>query len=338
MTFIILGAGAIGCYVGGRLAIAGNRTILVGRRSTLGGLSQSGLQVSDQEGFEAQIGPDQLQLRGSLREALEGLDANAGIPTIFVCVKGTGTDAIAKDIAQCCAAGTVVISLQNGLENADRIRAAAPQAKVHAGMVPYTVMWRNNHHVHRANGGVLQVQSSANTQALVATMAAAGVPCALQDNMPGIQWGKLLINLLNPVNALADIPIREQLLQRDFRLVFAALQTEALGVLQAANIQPAKVTAVAPSVVPRILSLPNWLFTRVATGMLKTDPGAKTSMCMDLRNGRPTEIHDLCGAVVRLAQERGMNAPLNATIVELVTHFQSGKTWSGPALRRALQI
>jgi 2-dehydropantoate 2-reductase len=338
MTFIILGAGAIGCYIGGRLASAGNKTVLVGRPHTLRALAAGGLRVSDQEGFDAQLQPDQLHLCGSLREAMEGLDPATGSPTIFVCVKGTGTDEVARDIAQCCAPGTVVISMQNGLDNAQRIHAIAQSMQVHAGMVPYTVMWRNEHHVHRANGGVLQMQRSAATQALTATMAAAGVPVELHDDMPAVQWGKLLLNLMNPVNALADIPIREQLLQRDFRLVFAALQTEALGVLRAANIQPAKVAAVAPAMVPRILSLPDWLFIRIAAGMLKTDPGAKTSMCVDLRNGRPTEIDDLCGAVVRLAQLHSVKAPLNSIMVELITHYQAGKHWSGPSLRRALRI
>jgi 2-dehydropantoate 2-reductase len=338
MTFIILGAGAIGCYIGGRLASAGNKTVLVGRPRTLDGLAAAGLRVSDKDGFDAQIRPDKLQLSGSLREALDGLDRTVDAPTILVCVKGTGTAEVARDIAQCCAPGTVVISMQNGLGNADRIRTLAPLLHVHAGMVPYTVMWRNDHHVHRANGGVLQVEASASTQALASAMAAAGVPMELRNDMPAVQWGKLLLNLMNPVNALADIPIREQLLQRDYRMVFAALQTEALGVLKVARIQPAKVAAVAPAMVPHILRLPNWLFKRVAAGMLKTDPGAQTSMCADLRNGRPTEIDDLCGEVVRLAHRHSMNAPLNSMMVELITHYQAGKHWSGPSLRGALKI
>ena len=338
MTFIILGAGAIGCYIGGRLASAGNKTIFVGRPRTLRGISVAGLRVSDQEGFDANIGPDQLHLCGSLREAIDGLDRNEAPPTVMVCVKGTGTVEVARDIAQSCAPTTVIISMQNGIGNAERIRAVAPQMHVHAGMVPYTVMWRNDHHVHRANSGVLQVEASAHTRALALTMNAAGVPWELCDDMLAVQWGKLLLNLINPVNALADIPIREQLLQRDYRLVLAALQTEALAVIKAAGIRPAKVAAVAPAMVPHILRLPNWLFTRVAAGMLKTDPDARTSMCADLRSGRNTEIDDLCGEVVRLAGQNGLGAPMNQKMVELVRNYQIGTHWSGAMLRRALQV
>lgn len=338
MTFIILGAGAIGCYIGGRLASTGNKTVLVGRPRTLDGLAVAGLRVSDQEGFDSQIAPERLHLASTLQEALDTLGEHEGTPTILVCVKGTGTAEVAQDIAQCCTPGTVVISMQNGLGNAARIRSVAPLMQVHAGMVPYTVMWRNDHHVHRANGGVLQVESTTRTQALASTMVAAGLPMELHDDMPAVQWGKLLLNLMNPVNALADIPIREQLLQRDYRQVFAALQTEALGVLKAAGIKPAKVAAVAPAMVPHILRLPDWLFTRVAAGMLKTDPGAQTSMCADLRNGRPTEIDDLCGEVVRLAQLQKMDAPKNSAVVALIKNHQRGRRWSGSELRRELRI
>lgn len=338
MTFIVLGAGAIGCYIGGRLASAQQKVVLVGRPRILDCLAASGLRVSDQERFDAQMQPDQLHLSGSLREALRGLDPKGDTPTILVCVKGTATAEVARDIAQCCTPETVVISMQNGIGNAERIRAVAPQVRVHAGMVPYTVMWRNSHHVHRANSGVLHVENSANVQALGPVMAAAGVPWELRDDMAAVQWGKLLLNLINPVNALADIPIREQLLQRDFRLVLAALQAEALSVLQVAGIKPAKVAAVAPVMVPYVLRLPNWLFLRVAAGMLKTDPGARTSMCTDLRNGRPTEINDLCGEVVRLAQMQAISAPLNFAMMELIAHHQAGTQWSGTALRRTLKI
>lgn len=338
MTFIILGAGAIGCYIGGRLASTGSTVVMVGRPRTLSGLAAGGLRVSDQEGFDTHLRPDQLHLCGSLREALEGLDRNAAPPIVMVCVKGTGTEEVAREIAQFCTPASVVISMQNGIGNAERIRAAAPEMQVHAGMVPYTVMWRNEHHVHRANSGVLQVDASANTRAMASTMNAAGVPLDLRDDMLAVQWGKLLLNLINPVNALADIPIREQLLQRDYRLVLAALQTEALSVIKAAGIHPAKVAAVAPAMVPNILRLPNWLFTRIAAGMLKTDPNARTSMCAGLRCGRNTEIDDLCGEVVRLARQTGMGAPRNQKMVELVKNYQIGTHWSGAMLRRSLQV
>ena len=121
-------------------------------------------------------------------------------------------------------------------------------------------------------------------------------------------------------------------------LQLAALQSEALAVLKAANIQPAKVSAAAPHVIPKVLRLPNWLFTRLAKGMLKTDPAAKTSMCEDLQNGRTTEIDDLCGAVLRLAAQHAVKAPLNQAVLDLVISYKTGQNWSGTKMRAILRV
>lgn len=339
MKFIILGAGAIGCYVGGRLAAAGQHVSLVGRSRIVEALSKQGLRVSDQAGFDTSVPSADLHLATSLAAALKRFGPAADGPLVLlVCAKATGTAAAAAEIAQACPAGIVVVSLQNGVENAARLQAGAPRCKVLAGMVPFTVNWRDAHHVYQANSGGLQIQRSADSESFAPTLRTAGLGAELHDDMQGVLWGKLLLNLLNPINALANLPIRTQLLQRDHRRVFAALQDEALAVLKAAHIQPAKVAAAAPHVVPKVLRLPDWLFTRVAKGMLKTESAARTSMCDDLQNGRPTEIDDLCGAVLRLATKHGMKAPLNQAVLELVANYRKGQDWSGSRLRVELGL
>ena len=339
MTFIILGAGAIGCYVGGRLAAAGQHLSLVGRPRIIEALSRHGLRVSDQSGFDTSVPPDNLHLATSLSDALRSRGGAPHDPfVLLVCTKATGTATAAAEIGLACPAGTVVVSLQNGVENAARLQAGAPKCKVLAGMVPFTVNWRNTHHVYQANAGCLQILRSADSESFAQTLRAAGLGAELHDDMQGILWGKLLLNLLNPINALANLPIHAQLMQRDHRRVFAALQDEALAVLKAAHIQPAKVAAAAPHVVPKVLRLPDWLFTRVAKGMLKTESAARTSMCDDLQNGRPTEIDDLCGAVLRLATKHGMKAPLNQAVLELVANYRKGQDWSGSRLRVELGL
>lgn len=342
MKFIILGAGAIGCYVGGRLAASGQQVSLVGRPRMVTALSAQGLRLSDQAGFDAQVKAADLHLATSLADAYQLLEIDKNASTssvcVLVCTKATGTQAAATEIAQTCPPGTMVVSLQNGVENAKHLASGAPAMKVLAGMVPFTVNWRGDHHVYQANTGQLQLQRSPDSERIAPALQAASLGAELHDDMQGILWGKLLINLLNPINALANIPIRAQLLQRDYRLVYAALQSEALAVLKAANIQPAKVSAAAPHVIPKVLRLPNWLFTRLAKGMLKTDPAAKTSMCEDLQNGRTTEIDDLCGAVLRLAAQHAVKAPLNQAVLDLVISYKTGQNWSGTKMRAILRV
>ncbi|OYU46120.1 MAG: hypothetical protein CFE44_03825 [Burkholderiales bacterium PBB4] len=156
--------------------------------------------------------------------------------------------------------------------------------------------------------------------------------------MQSVQWGKLLLNLNNPVNALSDLPLRTQLMDRDYRCVVAALQTEALRALKAAGIPPAKVATAPPRWLPWILRLPNSVFTRVAARMLRMDAAARSSMWDDFQQGRTTEIDDLCGAVVRLSQSQGLSAPANGAMCQLIVAHRRGQRMSGAELRAALGI
>ena len=334
MKFIVLGAGAIGCYVGGRLAAQGHAVWLVGRPHALDPIAQQGLRVTDLDGLDQQVAPSALRLVHSLADALQdgasamppttpfaapSIASTGAVPTaecvVLLCVKSGATESAARELAAVCAPGTTVISLQNGVDNVARVQAIAPGLHVLAGMVPYNVVLRGAH-VHRATAGHLQLQHDPVTERIAPLWRAAGLATVLPADIRAVQWGKLLLNLNNPVNALSNLPLRDELLDRDCRRVFAALQTEALGVMARAGITPAQVTAVSPTLLPHVLRLPNWLFTRVARRMLQIDATARSSMWDDLEAGRVTEIDALSGAVVRLAAEHGMVAPLNTKMCE----------------------
>lgn len=328
MNFIILGAGAIGCYIGARLAAGGRKVALVGRPDTVARLASTGLTVSDLDGFKAHVPPRLLHLASSLAAV------NMAAPSvILLCVKGRATESAALEIAACCPARTPVVSLQNGVDIVARISAIAPGMQVLAGMVPYHLVLPAPGHVHRASSGCLYLSSNTLTQELALLLNACGLATRLAKDMRPVQWGKLLLNLNNPINALSDLPLRAQLMDRDYRCVLAGLQQEALGVMQRAGIRPAKVAAVPPRVLPHILRLPNWLFKLAAARMLRIDDSARSSLWDDVLQGRTTEINELCGAVVRLARQHGMSAPRNAVMCALMAEHQGGTRQSGPGLR-----
>ena len=342
MRFIVLGAGVIGCYVGGRLAASGQRVTLVGRPRLTEAMARDGLTISDLDGFKTHLAPAQLHVANSLAAALEPEPVQRATPAdgptvVLLCVKGGATASAAREMAASCPAGTVVLSLQNGVENVDRITSAAPELVALAGMVPYNVVMPGPAHVHRGTTGILRLARHPVTEAMAPLLAAAGLPTALSDDMRAVQWGKLLLNLNNPINALSGLPLREQLLQRDYRRVLATLQAEALAALDAAGIVPAQVASAPPRVLPHLLRLPNWLFTRVAARLLRIDTKARSSMWDDLQQGRVTEIDDLCGAVVRLAAQHGGAAPSSSAIAQLVMAHRPGQSWTGAALRQALR-
>ena len=330
MNFIVLGAGAIGCYVGGRLAAHGHSVCLVGRPHALEPIALHGLTLTDLDSFDRLVPATALRLAATLEEAAPSADS-----ILLLCVKSGATESAARELAAACTPRTPVISLQNGVDNVARITALAPGLNVLAGMVPYNVVLRGAH-VHRATAGQLQLQRDAVTERIAPVFNAAGLATTRPADILAVQWGKLLLNLNNPVNALSNLPLREELLDRDCRRVFAALQTEALGVMARAGITPAQVTAVSPKLMPHVLRLPNALFTRLAKRMLQIDAKARSSMWDDLEAGRVTEIDAFSGAVVRLAAQHGMAAPLNAQMCELLDGPRL--RLSGAQMRQALGL
>jgi 2-dehydropantoate 2-reductase len=154
-----------------------------------------------------------------------------------------------------------------------------------------------------------------------------------RSDMPAVLSAKLLLNLNNALNALSNLPLKEQLSQRDWRRCLALAQREALTVFDAAGMHPAKLTPLPPAWLPRVLEMPDSWFRRLASRLLAIDPVARSSMWEDLERGRSTEVEAINGEVVRLATAHGIAAPVNARLVELVHQVeQARRAWTAQEL------
>ena len=308
---LVMGAGSIGCYLGGALAGAGAEVSFVGRARVLAALREHGLTVTDLDG-------GRVELAASLLRLEERVPTSARPSLVLLTVKSGATAAAAAELGAVLPAGTLVLSMQNGVSNAAVASSAATSLRVLPGMVPYNVAELGPGHFHRGTTGYLAAQDDLELRDWAVAFEHAGLPLTLHADLRAIQWGKLLLNLNNPVNALSGLPLRDELLVRGYRQCLAALIDESRGVLAAAGIEPAAVGAVKPAMLSLLLRLPTPLFRIVAARMLRIDPKARSSMADDLALGRPTEIDALCGAVVELAHERGGDAPLNRRMVDLL--------------------
>jgi 2-dehydropantoate 2-reductase len=225
--------------------------------------------------------------------------------------------------------------------NAELAQTQAPGLTVLAGMVPYNVADLGQGIFHRGTSGALMVQDHPRFAPWQAVFEQARLPLKRVPDLKPQQWGKLLINLNNPVNALSGLTLLEEFSDWHLRRCLAALIEEALQVLRHAGVSYAQVLALPPEKFIRVLRLPNFIFKRVAKKMLQIDPKARSSMADDFALGRTTEIDSLCGEVVRLAQQQGRQAPRNAAMVRWVQdHTAQGAgpgRWSGKALLKALQ-
>lgn len=323
----IFGAGSIGCYVGGRLADAGADVAFIGRERIGAELRQHGLRLTDFLGADISVPPG--RFRFSVNEEI-ARDADL----VLVTVKSAASREAGTALARVLPPRAITISFQNGMHNADVLRSAMPGKTVLAGMVEFNVINRGAGVFHQGSEGGLDAEANALLDAHVPLFAKAGLPLAQQTDFPSVQWAKLQLNLNNAVNALSDIPLKEELGQRAFRRCVALAQRELLDALDAAGIVPAKLTPLPPHWLPRSLDVPDVVFRTTAKRVLAIDPLARSSMWEDLQAGRKTEVDFLNGEVVKLAASQGRAAPVNAKLVALIHAAENGgkRRYSGEEL------
>lgn len=318
MKIAIFGAGSIGAFVGGTLRAAGSNVVLIGRAKMGERIRRQGLLLTDLQGREIGLAPSEIAYS-------EDPAAIADADLILVTVKSADTADAASTIRSHARSTALVISLQNGIGNAATLRKILTGMTVIGGMVPFNVVQMGERRLHRGTEGELTIEQNPALDRWQAAFTAAHLPLLQSADFAAVQWGKLLLNLNNPINALSDLPLKTELSQRAYRRCLALLIEEARLVLRTASITPAKVARVAPNVLPLLLRLPDPIFKRVAAAMLRIDPEARSSMWEDLQAGRRTEVDYLNGAVVALAESFGINAPANRRIVALIRDAENGK-------------
>lgn len=313
---VIAGAGAIGVYVGAKAAVNGRNVAFLGRERFVEAASQNGIGAIDPDGARVEASPS--RFTASADPAV--MD---GAKVIYVAVRSRDTDEMAKSIRMHAGSDAIIVSLQNGVANAERLREALPGFDVRAGMVAYNVLLPEPNRAKRATGGSIFIEAG-SPEGAARLLDAPGAPAAETADILSIQWGKVLLNLNNALNALSGDTLMGELMNPDWRKVLIACQTEALAALKAAGVKPVSAMGgVPPALLPHLMRLPNWLFKRVVSARMKISEDARSSMQNDLERRRPTEIDDLQGEVVRLAERVGKTAPMNALIMALIRDAES---------------
>ncbi|MBN9682850.1 MULTISPECIES: 2-dehydropantoate 2-reductase [unclassified Corallococcus] len=324
---VVFGAGSIGCYVGGRLAATGATVRFIGRERIVAEVRAHGLHLTDWQGADLKVPSADVRID-------TGPEALSTADLVLVTVKSAATEEAGQTLAPRLKPGAIVISFQNGLHNAAVLRGLLPGLTVLTGMVPFNVAAQGQGHFHAGSEGTLEVERHAVLAPFVEAFTRAGLALKQHADIVAVQWAKLLFNLNNALNALANLPLKEELSQRAWRRCLALAQGEALAVLERAGVKPAKLTPLPPGWIPVLLGSPDAVFGVLAKKMLAIDPKARSSMWDDLHAGRKTEVDYLNGEVVRLAHQHNLSAPVNSRLVELIREAESGqrRPWTGEAL------
>src|SRR5580658_222836 len=195
MKIAVMGAGAVGCYYGGMLARAGHEVVLIGRPQHVEAVERQGLRL-DTQSFDEHI------------RASASTEASAvrGAQLVLFCVKSTDTETGAAAIKPHLTPDALVLSLQNGVENADRLRALLPQ-QVAAAVVYIGTEMAGPGHVKHHGRGELVIEPSKASDDVARALIAAGVPTDISDNVRGALWAKLILNCAyNALSGIAQLP------------------------------------------------------------------------------------------------------------------------------------
>ncbi len=299
----VLGAGAVGCFFGARLARAGVPVTLIGRQAHVEAIRASGLRL-DSGGETRRIAIDASTTTECLRES----------QLVLVCVKSGDTEEAARTIAALAPPEAIVVSMQNGVDNVEAIERGGGIDALAAVVYVGVSMAGPGHVVHAGRGDLVlgefgteargaRPRVAGRAERVAAMFEAAGVPCPVVADVRASLWTKLVMNcVFNAVSALALARYGVIVENAPARELTREIVDECVAVASADGVQLAPASELHEAA--------------MALGLRMSDATSSTEQ--DLARGKKTEIDSLNGYVVRRARALGVAAPINGALHVLV--------------------
>ena len=286
----VLGAGAVGCFYGGMLARAGHCVTLIGRPQHVQVFETQGLRMQTQTFDET------VKVHASTEAP-----AVAGADLVLFAVKSPDTEAAGAQMREHLKPGALVLCLQNGVDNAERLRAVLTGVQVAAAVVYVATEMAGPGHLRHHGRGELVIEPSPASERVAQALAAAGVPTEISDNVRGALWAKLILNCAyNALSAVGRIAYGELVQQPGVQDTMRDVVAECRAVAAADGVTlPGDVDAAV---------------RRIA----ETMPSQYSSTAQDLMRGKPSEIDHLNGHVVRRGEALGVPTPANRVLWAVV--------------------
>ncbi len=293
MKIAVMGAGAVGCYYGAMLARAGYDVVLIGRAPLVEAVRANGL-ILEMAGERHVIAV----------EASEDPATIAGAGMVLFCVKSSDTEEAGRQIAPSLSEGTLLLSLQNGVSNPERLQQVTGRPVIPT--VVYVAAAMAGPGVVRHEGRGDLAIGGPGSDAAAEILNAAGVETVVSPDIVAAQWVKLILNCAyNALSAVADMPYGALVAQDGIPGLLEDIVAECRAVADAAGV-----------------TLPGGLLDNVR-GIAKAMPGQYSSTAQDLRRGRMTEIDYLNSEIVCKGRELGVPTPINKTLTALVKLAES---------------
>ena len=295
----VMGGGAVGCYYGGMLARAGAPVTLIARAQHVAEIERRGLRF------------DGLRVQQDIpMAATTDVAAVRGASYLLFSVKSLDTEAAAQSLAPHLDPDAIVLGLQNGVDNIERIRAHLPNPVIPAVVYVAAAMAGPGIVRHTGRGDLVigamdrgaKALPPGSLEAAAAMFERADIPCRISGNIEGELWAKLLMNCAyNAISALgraqygriAASPTAQEVMQEAVREVIAVAEADGV-------------------------TLPPGDLIEAACRLADAMAAATSSTAQDIARGKRTEIDYLNGYVVRRGAARGVPTPVNRTLHALV--------------------
>ncbi|MBU3585439.1 ketopantoate reductase family protein [Polynucleobacter sp. AM-26B4] len=293
----VIGAGAVGSYFGGLLARAGYDVTLIARQDHVKAIQENGLYM------ECQSFQERVSVKASTEyQAIKNADL------ILFCVKSPDTESVAKEIKPYLSEDSIILSLQNGVDNAGRIRAVLLNPVYPAVVYVATGMAGPGHVKHFGRGELVIGDLEGNEACLDQLnmlqeyLKKGNIPCGISKNIKHDMWLKFLVNCsYNAISGIGQIEYGQMVQSTHINTLIEQITKEFLAVAGKEGLNITLEQAILAN-------------EQIAKTMTKQ----KSSTAQDLMKFKKTEIDFLNGYIVRRGLVHQIPTPANQSVYALV--------------------
>jgi len=294
MKIYVIGTGGVGGYFGAKLAVAGNDVTFVAREENYKAIKTNGLKINSVDG-DFIVKPDKV---------IEKISEIEDPELLFFTVKTYDSKEIAEQLKEVVNSNTVIITFQNGIQNDLEIKNLIPSADVYPG-IAFIISTKVSPGVINQIGGLKRLvfgdrERKINTrlEEVLKIMKNASIDAVLSDDIERDLWKKfILINAFSGLTGKYRKNMGELIENKKLFEEYKKCVLESIDVARKLHI-----------------NLPETIYEDIMKLTVNTNPESKSSLLVDIENGRRTEIATLNGTLVRLADEIGIDVPVNRSI------------------------
>lgn len=294
MQYLVAGTGGVGGYFGGVLARHGLPVWFLARGAHLEAMRSSGLHIRSSSG----------EWTVPAKTMTDDAAKARPVGVVLFCVKSYDTEAAARQIASALTPDTVVISLQNGIDNEEKLQQLLPRITIYGGAAYVSARITAPGEITETGGlqrivmGPIRGPIDRQATQVHSAFVNAGIRTELRQDIRTELWKKyIFITAMGSMTAVTRMNHGEMLASKDtMDLVFTAME-------EAGDIAAAKGVAVEPLNRQKVIE-----------GLQRFDRNTRSSMYYDLAAGKPLELEALNGTIVRMGKELGIPTPVHEMI------------------------